>query len=136
MYHCRDLGWAQPSGRGRRRAIELDRALAGGVSKRFVPVIVTDVPCAPHVGVNEEMVGAQLPVAAMVKLVLLVARVPLVTWMGPVVVPVSTSARIWVPDTSVKEAAACPLKSTAVTSGLSKFVPVIVTTQPFAVAVA
>jgi hypothetical protein len=107
-----------------------------GVSKRFVPVIVTDVPCVPHVGVNEEMVGAQLPVGAMVKSVLLVAMVPLVTWMGPVVVPVSTSARISVPDTIAKEAAACPLKSTAVTSGLSKFDPVIVTTQPFAVAVA
>jgi hypothetical protein len=40
-------------------------------SRRFVPVMVTDVPAGPHVGVNEVMVGAQVPGLATSKLVVL-----------------------------------------------------------------
>ena len=38
-------------------------------SRRFVPVMDTDVPTGPHVGVKDVMVGAQPPGSATVKLV-------------------------------------------------------------------
>jgi len=102
-------------------------------SKRFVPVIVTDVPTCPQVGVNEVMVGAQVPGLATVKFVELVAtgRSPLSTTIGPVpVVPVLTVALSSVPETTKKFAAAVPAIVTLVTAGFVKFVPVTVTTQP------
>jgi hypothetical protein len=96
---------------------------------KLVPVSVTTVATGPHVGENDVTVGQVL--LATVKLVALSA-VPeaLVTWMGPVVVPVFTTAVIEVLESILKEAAAVVLKTTAVTLGLSKFVPVIVTTHP------
>jgi hypothetical protein len=100
-------------------------------SRRFVPVMLTEVPTGPHVGVNEVMVGAQVPGLVTVKFVLLVPTPgsALSTVIAPVV-PAATSARICVAETIVKFAAGVPPNSTAVTTGLSKFVPVMVTTQP------
>jgi hypothetical protein len=98
-------------------------------SRRFVPVIDTEVPTGPHVGVNDVIVGAQVPPT--VKSPVLATRSPLKTSIFPVpVVPVSTSARICVAETIVKLSALVLLNSTSVTAGLSKFVPVMVTTQP------
>ena len=42
------------------------------VPLKFVPVIVTDVPVGPEVGVNEVIVGAPVPPPVTVKLVALV----------------------------------------------------------------
>jgi hypothetical protein len=103
-------------------------------SRRFVPVMVTDVPVGPHVGVNDVMVGAQVPGSATVKSVVLITVPPptplLVTSTFPVDTVAGASARIVVPETTVKFAALTLLNSTSSTTGLSKFVPVIVTTQP------
>ena len=99
-------------------------------AKRFVPLIVTPHPSGPDVGAKDEIVGAQPPGLDTVKLDELVA-VPsrFVAWMTPVV-PAATVARSWVEETMVKEVAAVPPKSTAVTAGLVKFVPLMVTTHP------
>jgi hypothetical protein len=99
--------------------------------KKFVPVIVTEVPNGPEVGLKEAMVGAQSPGLATMKSVALVAApLALVTWIGPVVVPALTVAQISVAETIVKGIAGVPLISTLVTSGLLKSVPVITSTQP------
>ena len=61
------------------------------VPLKFVPVILTDVPTGPKVGVNEVIVGAGTGVT--VKLVALVACPAAVyTWIGPVVAPAGTTA--------------------------------------------
>jgi hypothetical protein len=51
--------------------LNLTKPALSDASRRFVPVIVTDVPADPHVGVNELMVGAQVPGSATSKLVAL-----------------------------------------------------------------
>jgi hypothetical protein len=95
---------------------------------KFVPVIMTDVPASPDVGVNDVIVG---------QFVLATVKVPkesvpsaFVTSAGPVVVPVPTTAVIDVPESILNEAALVLLNSTSVTLGLLKFVPVMVTTHP------
>ena len=63
---------------------------------KFVPLIVTEVPTGPLVGVKDEIVGVGAPVT--VKSVVLVAVAPpLVTLIFPVVAPVGTVAVSWVP---------------------------------------
>jgi hypothetical protein len=67
------------------------------VPLKFVPVITTEVPVGPEVGVNEVIVGAGT--ATTVKVPLLRAVFPLtVTRIGPVVAPVGTVAVIWVAE--------------------------------------
>jgi hypothetical protein len=75
---------------------------------KFVPVMETDAPTAPLVGVNDEMVGALNPVT--VKLLALVA-VPAgaTTLIGPLVAEAETVALIEVAEATVKLAALMPL---------------------------
>jgi hypothetical protein len=70
--------------------LNLTKPALSEASRRFVPVIVTDVPAGPQVGVNEVMVGAQVPGSATSNAVL-VATVPLVTWMTPSVAAAGTA---------------------------------------------
>jgi hypothetical protein len=94
---------------------------------KFVPVIVTDVPTGPLVGLNDVIVGAPAPVT--VKFVALVAVPPgVVTAIGPVVAPVGTVAVICVLKFTVKLAAAVPPKVTAVAP--VKPAPMITTEVP------
>jgi hypothetical protein len=94
---------------------------------KFVPLIWTEVPTGPLVGLNDVIVGA--PVAVTVKFVELVA-VPLgvVTEIGPVVAPEGTVAVIRVAFCTAKVVAETPLKRTAVAP--VKFVPLIWTEVP------
>ena len=95
--------------------------LLAAVVLKFVPVIVTDVPTTPLVGVKDETVGAGIKVNP--------ANVPVppgvVTDTLPDV-PAATTAIILVGDTTVNDVAAVPPKLTAVAP--LKLVPVIVTT--------
>jgi hypothetical protein len=94
---------------------------------KFVPLIRTEVPTGPLVGLNDVIVGA--PVAVTVKFVELVA-VPLgvVTEIGPVVAPEGTVALTRVAFCTLKVFAETPLKRTAVAP--VKFVPLIWTEVP------
>jgi hypothetical protein len=95
---------------------------------KFVPLILTEVPIGPLVGLNDVIVGA--PVAVTVKFVELVA-VPLgvVTRIGPVVAPVGTVTVILVPAPfTVKPGAFTLLNETAVAP--VKLVPLIWTEVP------
>jgi hypothetical protein len=97
---------------------------------KFVPLIWTEVPTGPLVGLNDVIVGA--PVVVTVKFVELVA-VPsgLVTAIGPVVAPAGTVAVIFC-GLSIVNVAVVPLKVTLVTLGSLplKFWPWIVTEVP------
>ncbi len=95
---------------------------------KLVPLIVTDVPTGPLVGLNDVIVGVPAPVT--VKFVELVA-VPLgvVTRIGPVVAPVGTATVILVPAPfTVKPGAFTLLNETAVAP--VKLVPLILTDVP------
>ena len=97
------------------------------VPLKFVPVIVTDVPTGPKVGVNEVIVGAGTGVT--VKLVALVACPAAVyTWIGPVVAPAGTAAVAPVVLGFVGVTRLEVLKRTPVTVELN--VPLIVTVEP------
>jgi hypothetical protein len=98
--------------------------------KRFCPKIVTAVPAGPHVGVNEEILGAQPPGLATVKVPALVPVPAVFVAVITPVVPAPTVALICVAETMSKFAAAVPPNFTLVTLSLLKFVPVMVTTQP------
>jgi hypothetical protein len=95
---------------------------------KFVPLIRTEVPTGPLVGLNDVIVGA--PVAVTVKFVELVA-VPsgLVTTIGPVLDPDGTVAVIFC-ALSIVNVADVPLKVTLVTLGPLKLWPWIVTEVP------
>jgi len=94
---------------------------------KFVPVIVTDVPTGPPVGVNEVIVGAA--VVLTVKLwELQSCPLGVVTQIFPVFAPVGTVAVIWVDEPTVKVVADVPPNVKAVAP--VKFVPVIVTLVP------
>ncbi|HYZ14633.1 MAG TPA: hypothetical protein VFA08_13655 [Actinomycetota bacterium] len=95
---------------------------------KFVPVMVTDVPTGPDVGVNDVIVGQV--VLATVKVGPESVPSAFVTSTAPVVVPVPTTAVIDVPESILNDAALVLLNSTSVTLGLLKFVPVMVTTHP------
>jgi len=90
---------------------------------KLVPLIVTFIPCAPLLGVNDEIVGAAMKVN------------PPSTALPPGVVtetfpeePVATTAVTVVELTTLKDVAAVPPKLTAVAP--SKSVPVMVTVAP------
>ena len=92
-----------------------------GVVLKFVPVMVTEVPSAPLLGVKLEMVGE----ATTIKLVALIISTPLVvTVIGPVAAPEGTEVVMLVAFENAT-VALMPLKVT-VGDGL-KFVPVIIT---------
>ena len=99
---------------------------------KFVPLIWTEVPTGPLVGLNDVIVGAPVPVPVTVKFVELVA-VPsgLVTAIGPVVAPDGTVAVIFC-ALSIVNVADVPLKVTLVTLGPLKLWPWIVTEVPTA----
>jgi hypothetical protein len=98
--------------------------------RRFVPVITTVVPADPEHGVNVLMVGEQAPGLSLVKSVgLFAVALALVTWIVPLESP-ATVAQILVAETTLKAVTGVPPISTLDTSGLSKSVPVISTTQP------
>lgn len=100
---------------------------------KFVPVIVTDVPTAPEVGVNDVIVGAGAPAAPTVKdgPAALVAT-GVVTKTGPVVAVSGTKAETC--DVEAEDegttwkVAATPLKLTAV--AFRRFVPKMLTAPP------
>ena len=97
------------------------------VPLKFVPVILTDVPGAPKVGVNDVIVGAGTGVT--VKLVALVASPAAVyTWIGPVVAPAGTTAVALVGLVFVGVTRLEVLKRTPV--GAVPKVPLIVTVEP------
>jgi hypothetical protein len=97
------------------------------VPLKFVPVIVTDVPTGPKVGVNEVIVGAGTGVT--VKLVALVfCPAAVYTWIGPVVAPAGTTAVALVVVAPVGVTRLEVLKRTPVTVELN--VPLIVTVEP------
>jgi len=96
------------------------------VVPKFVPVIVTDVPTAPAVGVKLVMLGAT------VKLTPLLATPPTVTTTFPVVAPAGTGATMLV-ALQLVGAAAVPLKVTVLVPWVApKLLPVIVTGVPVA----
>src|SRR6266478_4628008 len=92
---------------------------------RVVPVIVTEVPAEPLVGLNPVTVGAG---RVTVKLAVLVAVPPgVVTEIVPLLAPAGTVAVIWVAELTVK-LALVPLNATVVAP--VRVVPVIVTEVP------
>jgi len=97
------------------------------VPLKFVPVILTDVPTGPKVGVNEVIVGAGTGVT--VKLVALVfCPAAVYTWTGPVVAPAGTTAVAPVALGFVGVTRLEVWKRTPVTVELN--VPLIVTVEP------
>ena len=99
------------------------------VAPKFVPVIVTDVPTAPDVGVRLVMVGGG---TVTVKLTPLLATPPTVTTTLPVVAPVGTGTAMLV-ALQLVGVAAVPLNVTVLVPCVApKFVPVIVTDVPTA----
>jgi hypothetical protein len=98
--------------------------------RRFVPMIITMDPANPPHCVKYVMVGEQPPGFALVKSDgLLAVAVALVTWIVPLASP-GTVAQISFPETTLNSDTGVPPISTLVTSGLSKFVPVITRTPP------
>jgi hypothetical protein len=92
---------------------------------RLVPVIVTDVPTGPDVGLNPLIAGGG---GVTVKLEPLVAVPPgVVTEIGPLLAPTGTVAAIW-PDELTVNDAPVPLKETAVAP--FRLLPLIVIDVP------
>jgi len=104
-------------------AVVLKRTTVAPV--KFVPVIVTEFPATPPVGLKLEIVGA-LRIVKFVDDAAVPLGVP--TRILPVVVPAATVAVIWVALSTEKLAAGLLLKVSAVAP--LKFVPVIVTAVP------
>jgi hypothetical protein len=94
---------------------------------KFVPVIVTDVPTEPEVGLTLVMVG---PEVLTVNVMPLLAMPPTVTTTFPVIAPAGTVTTMLVAVQVVTEAA-IPLNFTVlVPCDAPKFDPVIVTVAP------
>ncbi len=92
---------------------------------KAVPLMVTEVPAGPLVGLKPLIVGGGM----IVKSAVLVAVPPrVVTAILPVVAPVGTMAVISVADTMLTATAGVPLNVTEVV--LIRFVPEIVTSVP------
>ena len=91
---------------------------------KFVPLMVTTVPAAPLVGVNEMMLGAGMKVNVPV----LVAVPPAVVTVIVPVAPLPTVAVMVLSFTTVKAVADAPPKATAVAP--VKPLPVILSTAP------
>jgi uncharacterized protein YjeT (DUF2065 family) len=97
------------------------------VAPKFAPVMVTEAPVSPDVGLRLEMVGAG---AVTVKLTPLLATPPTVTTTLPVVAPEGTGTATLV-ALQLVGAAAIPLKVTALVPCVApKFAPEIVTEAP------
>ena len=91
---------------------------------RLVPLMVTEAPVPPEVGVKPVIVGA----AIKVKLSVLVAVPPGVVTETVPVVPLPTLAVTWVAETTVTSVAAVPPMLTAVAP--VRLVPLMVTEVP------
>ena len=99
------------------------------VEPKFVPVIVTDAPTAPDVGLRLVIVG----VASTVKLDPLLATPPTVTTTFPVVAPAGTGTTMLVALQLLIVVAVVPLNVTVLVPCVEpKFVPVIVIDAPTA----
>jgi uncharacterized protein YjeT (DUF2065 family) len=97
------------------------------VAPKFAPVMVTEAPVSPDVGLRLEMVGAG---AVTVKLTPLLATPPTVTTTLPVVAPEGIGTATLV-ALQLVGAAAIPLKVTALVPCVApKFAPEIVTEAP------
>jgi len=97
------------------------------VAPKFAPVIVTDAPTNPDVGLTLVMLG---PGAVTVKLTPLLATPPTVTTTFPVVAPAGTGTTMPV-ALQLVGIAPIPLKVTVLVPWLAaKFAPVIVTDVP------
>ena len=103
--------------------------LLTGSGSKFVPVIVTEVPASPIVGVKSVIVGSpELPTTNDVLLTALPCGV--VIAIGPVVAPTGTDVTILV-VVALVTLAATPLKVTLFWLGVAlKPVPKIVTVVP------
>jgi len=98
------------------------------VAPKFAPVIATEVPTRPDVGLRLEMVGAAAVVT--VNVIPLLATPPTVTTTLPVVAPAGTGTTMLVAPQLVG-VAAVPLNLTVLDPCVApKFVPVIVTDVP------
>ena len=99
------------------------------VAPKFVPVIVTEVPTGPDVGLRLVMLGAAV---VTVKLTPLLAYPPTVTTTFPVVAPLGTGTTMLV-ALQLVGVPAVPLNVTVLVPCVApKFVPVIVTDVPTA----
>jgi hypothetical protein len=97
------------------------------VAPKFAPVIVTDAPTSPEVGLKLVMLGAA---TVTVKLTPLLATPPTVTTTLPVVAPVGTGATMLV-ALQLVGVAVVPLNLTVLVPCVApKFAPVIVTDAP------
>ncbi len=104
--------------------------LVPGDTPKFAPVIVTEVPAGPEVGVRLAMLGAEAETEVTVNPIPLLATPPTVTTTFPVVAPAGTATTMLVALQLVGIAAA-PLKLTVLLPcNAPKFVPVIVTDVP------
>ncbi len=101
------------------------------VAPKFVPVIVTDVPTGPLVGVRLVTVGA-VAVVVTVNVIALLAAPPTVTTTLPVVAPAGTGTVMLEEDQFVG-VAAVPSNFTALVPCVDpKFAPAMVTIVPTA----
>src|SRR5204863_1243689 len=89
------------------------KATAVAPAKLF-PVMVTEVPTGPLVGLKELIVGGAVEVVTVKLLALVVVPPGAVTLIDPEVAPLGTVAVIWVSEFTMKPAAV-PLKVTEVT---------------------
>lgn len=97
------------------------------VAPKFVPVIVTEVPTSPELGLRVLMLGAE---EVTVKLTPLLAAPPTVTTTFPVVAPVGTGTTMLV-ALQLVGIPTVPLNVTVLVPCVApKFVPVIVTEAP------
>jgi hypothetical protein len=97
------------------------------VAPKFAPLIVTDTPTNPDVGLKLDMLGAG---TATVKVTPLLATPPTVTTTFPVVAPAGTVAAMLV-ALQLVAVAAIPLNVTALVPCVApKFAPLIVTDAP------
>jgi len=105
-------------------------ALVPCVLPKFAPVIVTDVPTAPDVGLTAVRLGGGGGGAVTVKEIPLLAWPPTITTMFPVVAPLGTGAPRLVPLQLVG-VAGIPLNVTVLAPCVvPKFAPVTVTGLP------
>jgi len=95
------------------------------LAPKFAPVMVTEVPTGPEVGLKLVMLGGGVTV----KTTPLLATPATVTTTFPVVAPLGTTTEMVVP-VKPKIVAVVPLNVTVLFPGGPKFVPVIKTEEP------
>jgi hypothetical protein len=100
------------------------------VPPKFVPVIVTDVPTGPDVGLTLEIAGGGGVTVKLTPLLALLGDPPMLTTTFPVVAPLGTGTTMLV-ALQLVGVAATPLKVTVLVLWVEpKFAPVIVTGVP------